>query len=167
MLRTTGVPSKQEIDNAFPSQERLAKGPVVVVECFETIPCNPCFTACHSGGIEAFNDITDLPIIDFEKCNGCALCISSCPGLAIMVIDYSYEKDYVKMILPYEFFPLPTEGEWVMGLDRSGTEVAKVQVLSVRNNKKQDKTPIISIAVPKIHYKRIRNIKVGDLYDEA
>lgn len=161
MLKTTGVPSDRDIEEVFPPRERLEKGPVVVVECFETIPCNPCYTACHSGGIEAFKDITDLPTIDFEKCNGCTLCISSCPGLAIMVIDYTYHQDFVKIIIPFEFFPLPKEGEWVKGLDRNGEEVVKVQVLSVKNSKKQDKTPVISIAVPKAHYKKIRNIKVG------
>lgn len=166
MLKTTGVPTEQDLAGAFPPQERLEKGPVVVVECFETIPCNPCYTACHSGGIDAFNDITDLPNIDFEKCNGCMLCISSCPGLAIMVIDYSYNKDYVKMTIPYEFFPLPKIGEWVKGLDRTGEEVISVQILSVKNAKYQDKTPIISIAVPKVHFKNIRNIKVGDSDDE-
>ena len=166
MLNTTGVPSNQDIDQVFPSQERLEKGPVVIVECFETIPCNPCYTACHTGGIEAFKDITDLPTIDFEKCNGCTMCISSCPGLAIMVIDYSYHKDYVKMMIPYEFYPLPKEGEWVKGLDRSGAEVARVQILSVKNAKHQDKTPIISLAVPKAHYKKIRNIEAGDSNDK-
>jgi len=161
LLKTTGVPSDQEIDGVFPSQERLEKGPVVVVECFETIPCNPCYTACHSGGIEAFKDITDLPTIDFEQCNGCTLCISSCPGLAIMVIDYSYHEDFVKMTIPFEFFPIPKEGEWVKGLNRSGEEVTNVQILTVKNSKHQDKTPVISIAIPKAYYKKIRNIKVG------
>lgn len=167
MLKTTGVPSNHDLEEVFPTQERLEEGPVVVVECFETIPCNPCYTACHSGGIEAFKDITDLPTINFEKCNGCTLCISSCPGLAIMVIDYSYHKEYVKMSIPYEFFPLPEEGEWVKGLDRSGKEVVEVQVLTVRNSKQQDKTAVISIAVPKRNFKYIRNIKVGDSHDKS
>lgn len=164
MLKTTGVPSDHDLEGVFPTQERLEEGPVVVVECFETIPCNPCYTACHSGGIEAFKDITDLPTINFEKCNGCTLCISSCPGLAIIVIDYSYHKEYVKMTIPYEFFPLPEEGEWVKGLDRSGSEVVEVQVLSVKNSKHQDKTAVISIAVPKRIFKKIRNIRVGDFH---
>lgn len=165
MLKTTGVPNNRDLEGVFPPQKRLEKGPVVVVECFETIPCNPCYTACHSGGIEAFKDIIDLPIIDLEKCNGCTLCISSCPGLAIMVIDYSYHQDFVKMTIPFEFFPIPKEGEWVKGLDRSGEEVVNVQVLSVKNTKHQDKTPVISIEVPKTHFKKIRNIKVGDSND--
>lgn len=167
MLKTTGVPSEQEIDRVFPSKKRMEQGPVVIVECFERIPCNPCYTACYSGAIKPFNDITDLPAIDFEKCNGCTLCISSCPGLAIMVIDYSYHKDYAKLTIPYEFHPLPKEKEWVKGLDHKGIEVTKVQVLSVKNTQNQDKTPTISIAVPKKYYKRIRNIKVGDSNDKG
>jgi len=163
LLRTTGVPTEQELDAVFPSKERLEKGPVVVVECFETIPCNPCYTACHSGGIRAFKNIIDLPTVDYEECNGCTLCISSCPGLAIMVIDYRYHKDYVKMTIPFEFSPLPKPEDWVMGLNRNGKEVKRVQVLSVKNTKHLDKTPMISIAVPKGQFKEIRNIRVGDL----
>ena len=30
----------------YPSKERLAKGPIVVIECPEEIPCNPCETIC-------------------------------------------------------------------------------------------------------------------------
>ena len=166
MLKTTGVPGERDLNGVFPSPERLKRGPVAIVECFETIPCNPCYTACPSGGINAFKSITDLPTIDFDKCNGCTLCISSCPGLAIMIIDYQHQKDYIKMTIPYEFFPLPKEGEWVKGLNRCGEEIEKVQVLSIIKENQHDKTFLVSIAVPKNQFKEIRSIKVGDSYDK-
>ena len=39
-----GFPSFEEIKEAtgWPSEERLAKGPVAICECVQQIPCNPC-----------------------------------------------------------------------------------------------------------------------------
>ena len=38
--KSTGIITKEDI--AIPSEERLKKGPVVIIECVENIPCNPC-----------------------------------------------------------------------------------------------------------------------------
>jgi hypothetical protein len=81
-------------------------------------------------------------------------------------IDYQYQIDYIKMTIPYEFFPLPKEGEWVKGLNRCGEEIEKVQVLSIIKENPHDKTFLVSIAVPKNQFKEIRSIKVGDSYDK-
>jgi Fe-S-cluster-containing hydrogenase component 2 len=96
-----------------------------------------------------------------DNCNGCTLCVSKCPGLAIMVVDYTYSADKALLKIPYEFTPLPQKGDVVMGLDRAGQPVAQVEVVQVMNSKAMDRTPIISIAVDKAHVKTIRNIKLG------
>jgi len=160
MLEKTGVPTVEQIDSVFPSVERMNKGPVAVIECYQRIPCNPCYTACKRGAIKEFEDINDLPNIDFELCNGCTLCVSRCPGLAIMVIDATYSEDKALMKIPYEFLPLPKEGDVVKGLDREGNHVCDVKVVKVQNTKALDRTPIISIEVPKELIKTVRNIKL-------
>ena len=73
MLLETGIPTFDDIKSVMPSDERFAKGPVVVVECFQEIPCDPCVDACKFNAITKPKDINDLPVVDFEKCNGCGV----------------------------------------------------------------------------------------------
>jgi len=160
MLAVTGVPTPEQVEKAFPCQERLNEGPVVVVECYQSIPCNPCYTACKTGAIKEFEDINDLPSVDHSLCNGCSLCVSNCPGLAIMVVDNTYSEEEALVKLPYEFLPLPAVGEVVKGLDRAGNEVCEAKVVKVQNSKALDKTPIVSIAVKKEFMKQVRNIRM-------
>lgn len=89
----------------YPSEERLAKGPVAVIECCQNIPCNPCETACRFGAITVGDPITNLPVLDESKCVGCGVCITNCPGLAIFVVDKS--KGAATVSFPFEYLPLP------------------------------------------------------------
>lgn len=162
MLASTGVPTRVDIEKAFPNEVRMSQGAAAVIECFQNIPCNPCYTACNRNAIKEFQDINDLPLIDHEQCNGCGLCISKCPGLAIMVVDMTYSEHEGLLKIPYEFIPLPVEGDIVRGLDRSGKHVCDVKVVKVLNTKYLDRTPIISIAVPKEYIHNVRNIEMGD-----
>ena len=150
----------QQIEGAFPSEERLARGPAAIIECFQRIPCNPCFADCKRKAIKEFDDINDLPVIDHDICNGCGMCIAKCPGLAIMVVDTQYSADEALMKIPYEFIPLPEKGEVVNGLDRDGKYVCDVTVKDILDSKVLDKTPIVSFAVHKKYLKIVRNISI-------
>lgn len=163
MLKKTGVPNTEDLNRVFPSQERLAKGPVAIIECFENIPCDPCYTACKFGAIQEFSDINEIPKINFEDCNGCGLCISACPGLAIFVVDQTYSNTEALVQIPYEFLPVPEEGEEVIALDRSGMEVAKVRVVKVRKTKNM--TNVVSLAVPQEHSLNIRFFRMERAYE--
>jgi len=154
MLEKTGIPTAQEVAAAFPAEERLAQGPVAIIECFQRIPCNPCATSCPRGAILPFDDINDTPAINYDNCNGCTLCITKCPGLAIMVVDMAWKdpegKDRALIKLPYEFRPLPAVGDEVVATDRAGAFVAMAQVVQVLLNHSMNKVPIVSIAVDKL-----------------
>jgi len=160
MLSKTGIPTKEDIEGVFPSQERLEKGPIAIFECYQHIPCNPCFSACKIGAILEFEDINDLPKLLEEKCTGCGLCIAKCPGLAISVVDYTYSETEAMMKIPYEFLPLPLEGEKVVALDRGGKEVCEATIIKVLNPMGFDKTPIISMIFPKEYLKVVRHFKL-------
>lgn len=162
MIYKTGVPTEEDLQRVVPSAERLAKGPVAVIECFQKIPCNPCYTACKKGAIKEFRDINDLPEIDHDLCNGCGLCVSKCPGLAIFIIDETYSENEALVKLPYEFVPLPKEGDTVKALDREGRVVGEARVVKIQNGKYEDRTPVISVAVPKGLSMVVRNIGLGD-----
>ncbi|MFA6711443.1 MAG: 4Fe-4S ferredoxin, partial [Candidatus Caldatribacteriota bacterium] len=91
---------------------------------------------------------------------GCGICVTSCPGLAIFVLDMNYSDEEALIKLPYEMLPLPQKGEMVSGLDREGHKVAEVKVDKVTKTK--NKTYLISIVVPKELALIIRNIRVED-----
>ncbi len=166
MLKSTGIPTKQDLETVIPSKERLAKGPVAIIECFQKIPCNPCYTSCKRGAIKEFADINDRPELNPDICNGCGVCISNCPGLAISVVDETYSDTEALVKIPYEFIPLPDEGSFVTGLDRSGKPVCRAKVVKVLNGKAQDRTPVVSLAIPKEYSMVVRSMSLDDYYSD-
>lgn len=166
MMEKTGVATEQELLAVTPPAGRRGRGPVVMVECLQKIPCNPCAKACVRGAIQERSDINELPAVDWEKCNGCGVCISKCPGLAIFVLDETYSQTETLIKLPYEFVPLPKEGDQVTGLDREGRPVSRARVVKVLNGRAQDRTPVISIAVPREMGLRVRNIRLDDYFGD-
>lgn len=160
MFEKTGIPSEEMIMGKFPSIERINKGAVAVVECYKEIPCNPCQTACKFGAIIIGEDINNIPKLYADKCTGCAVCLSKCPGLSIMVVDGSKLEETVEIKLPYEFAPLPKEGQIIKGLNREGEYITDVKVLKVLNPKSFDRTPLVTIEVDRKYLYEIRNIQV-------
>src|SRR6056297_3105289 len=128
MLQKTGIPTSDDLQRVMPSEERLKEGPVAIVECFTKIPCHPCYHSCPVGAFKKFEDINDIPKLNFEKCTGCGMCIAQCPGLAIFVVDYTFSKGKGIVKLPYEYLPLPEKGQEVIALDRAGRDVGKAKV---------------------------------------
>lgn len=157
----SGIPTKNDLKKVIPPSKVLGQGPVVIVECFQNIPCDPCAASCPSGAIRPFEDINNLPLVDYTKCTGCGLCIASCPGLAIFVVDVNYSNTEALIKLPYELLPIPQKGQVVSGLDRAGQKVADVKVIKVLKNK--NKTNVVSILVPKDLAMVIRNIRVEEI----
>lgn len=145
----------------IPDAERRAKGPVVVIECFQEIPCDPCHEACNQGAIQAFDDINSLPEIDFAKCNGCGRCISICPGLAIFVVDETWKDGLAVVRIPHEFIPLPNKGQQVKALSRDGVELCEAKVVKVENTKRHDRTPVVWVEIPRALAMDVRHIHVG------
>jgi Fe-S-cluster-containing hydrogenase component 2 len=166
MLKSTGIATKEDLEKVIPPKERLARGPVAIIECFERIPCNPCYTSCKRGAIKEFEDINDCPKLDYDICNGCGVCISNCPGLAIFVVDETYSESEALIKLPYEFVPLPKEGDFITGLDRAGKPACRAKVIRVQNSRAQDRTPVVSLAVPREFSMVVRSMSLDDYYSD-
>ena len=160
-IRTTGIPSEEELEASpgYPEAEALRRGPVVVIECVQDIPCNPCEAACPKGAIKVGDPITSLPIFDAEKCNGCGTCIPICPGQAIFRVDMTYSEDKASVSFPYEFLPLPKKGDTVQGVNRAGEVVCDAVVLRVQQPKGFDHTAVITLSVPKHLAMKVRSLK--------
>jgi len=162
MLKETGIPTQSDIEEKIPTKERLERGPVAIIECFTSIPCDPCYHSCPVHAIEEFADINDMPVLDFDKCTGCGMCIAQCPGQAIFVVDYSFSEDRGIVKIPYEFLPVPEEGEEVIALNRAGEEIGTAIVEKVQSTKVFDRTRIVWLSVPKDKLMEVRNFKVKE-----
>jgi Fe-S-cluster-containing hydrogenase component 2 len=126
----------------IPKPERLKKGPVAVIECAQEIPCNPCSGFCPRGAITVGENINDCPTVDETLCNGCALCLGHCPGLALFLLDNSHEQP--RLTLAYELLP-PRENTPVSLLDRLGQVVGTGKVLKCRKLKQHDRCTLVTL----------------------
>lgn len=121
-----------------------------VIECTQNIPCNPCQDACRFGCIHVGKTITSLPRVNEEaKCVGCGMCVASCSGQAIFLVDEDAEEDWATVVMPYELLPYPEEGEKGTACGRDGQPLCEAEVISCRTSPAFDKTALLSICVPK------------------
>jgi len=160
-VRTTGIPSKAELEASpgYPSREALATGPIVVIECVQDIPCDPCEAACPRGAIRVGNLITNLPVFYAKKCDGCGSCIPICPGQAIFRVDMTYSEERATVSFPYEFLPMPRKGDMVQAVNRAGEVVCEAEVLRVQNPRGFAHTAVITVAVAKDLAMEVRSMK--------
>ena len=165
MLISTGIPSKKNIEEITPDKARRLKGAVAVIECFQEIPCNPCVASCRYGAISMYEDINSLPEVDFDKCIGCGVCVTKCPGLAIFIVDESFSEDFALVKIPFEYRPLPEAGQYACGLNREGKELGWFRVNKVTSGSKKNMTYVITLEVPHELVMEIRNICEGGYRD--
>ena len=137
----------------MPIERQLKKG-VAVIECVQEIPCDPCVAICPVNAV-SMKDINDIPKVDFDRCTGCKRCVGICPGLAIFVVKTVDDKALIT--LPYEFLPVPEDGDTVKALDREGKTRGAAKVMKVNRN---GRTTVITIEVEKDLAMEVRNIRV-------
>lgn len=161
-IKYTGFPSKEEIYACpgIPSMEELNKKPLAVIECFQCIPCNPCESSCPFGAIKIGDNMTNLPTLNPDKCKGCSICMTHCPGLAIFIVDMNFTDKTALVKIPYELYPLPKEGTEVLCLNREGNIVTNGKVHAVKIKESFNKTYIVAVEVQKMFAMEVRNIQV-------
>ncbi len=140
-----------------PGEERFSRGPVAILDCSERIPCNPCESACPGKAIRVGRPVTNLPVLDYERCTGCGRCISRCPGLAIVTVDLSEPGRGARVSLAHEMLPRPRPGEAVETVDGEGKSLARGEVLKVKMG--HAGTPVVTVRVPREIATRVRGIR--------
>ncbi len=147
-LLKNGYIAASEIER-FPGVVQKA-GIHPVIECTQNIPCNPCQDACKFGCIRIGKTITSLPVVDeAADCRNCGMCVASCSGQAIFLIDESVDEEHVNITLPYEFLPIPQNGDIGKALDRSGQAVCDATVIGYKSVPAFDHTALLTIQIPK------------------
>lgn len=157
MLNQTGIPTLKQVLSRFPETKALIS-PKAILECYEDIPCNPCETCCPFDAIHIGPNINVQPTLDVVACTGCGICVTSCPGLAIIVAQVKGNEAQFK--IPYEFLPYPEKGEIWHGLNRSGDVICDAIIDQILINKKQDHTVLVTVSVPVIHLHDFVTIRV-------
>lgn len=148
-LLAKGYLDDQEIERFPGANTKTKKGLVPVIECTQNIPCNPCQNVCVRGCIQVGETITNLPVINGSvDCTGCSLCVASCPGQAIFLVDETYAPGFAAVSMPYEIYPTPTEGDMGIALDRQGEILGNAEVIKVTKLKAMDQTVVLTIKVP-------------------
>ena len=166
-----GIPvSTNLLKNGFVGDDEIERFPGVthkvgvhpVMECTQNIPCNPCQDACPKGCISIGSNITSLPIVvEDSQCINCGMCVASCSGQAIFLVDEDCGDGTATVTIPYEFLPLPQKGTKGFALGRDGKEVCLAEVISVKSSKAYDKTNLLTMRIPKEYAMKARFFKVA------
>lgn len=150
--------SQNLLSRGFVSEDEIERYPGVihkagvhpVIECTQNIPCNPCQDACKFGCIKIGKKITSLPVVDAKAdCKNCGMCVASCSGQAIFLVDEDAGDGMATITLPYELLPWPETGEKGTALSRSGEPICEAEVVGMKYSPAFDKTHLLTMKVPK------------------
>ena len=157
-LLTKGYVADDEIERFPGVTHRVGVHPVI--ECTQNIPCNPCQDVCPKHCISIGENITSLPTVVLDStCINCGMCVAGCSGQAIFLIDEDKGDGTAEITVPYEFLPLPSEGDTGTALGRDGQPVCGASVVRVRRSSAFDKTNLLTISVPKEYAMKARFFK--------
>jgi Fe-S-cluster-containing hydrogenase component 2 len=120
----------------LPTPERMMQKAFVQADCLYGFACNPCSFSCPQGAISKPSTNT-VPTIDYDKCIGCMLCVSSCPGLAI----FGYDVKKSTCFLPIEYEA--QEGAEVYLVDNDGQKIGEGVIEKIL--KKSNKTNVARV----------------------
>lgn len=143
-----GFVADDEIENYPGVTHKVGIHPVM--ECTQNIPCNPCQDACPKGCISIGDNIVSLPaVVKDAECINCGMCVASCSGQAIFLVNEDCGDGMAEVTIPYEFLPLPEMGARGVALGRNGQEVCEAEIVRVKSIKAYDKTSLLTMKVPK------------------
>jgi NADPH-dependent 2,4-dienoyl-CoA reductase/sulfur reductase-like enzyme/Fe-S-cluster-containing hydrogenase component 2/bacterioferritin-associated ferredoxin len=135
-----------------------------VIRCVQEIPCNPCTDACPHDLIKMPGSILTRP--EFQGvCDGCAQCVSVCPGLAINLVNNDYDPTGEKSLLtlPFEFEDemIPFDRD-VTTTDMEGNVVGTGRVIAVRKRDDQDRRKLLMVEVPEAEKLKVAGFRIRE-----
>lgn len=122
-----------------------------IIRCIQEIPCNPCTAVCPRNSIKtADGKMSSLPVFGTE-CVGCTRCVVICPGLAITLVDRSYDPagQTALVTLPWEMpHDLVKPNQIVKTVGFGGEAVGEGRVIAIRNSEWQNRRQLLLLEVP-------------------
>jgi len=119
-----------------------------VIRCPESIPCNPCESACPTGAIRVGDPVSNLPELDTGLCTGCGICVAVCPGMAIRLMGQDPDQAVGLAGIPCEYRDETVPGENVTVLDRNGQVLGPGRIRRVFSPVRRDPTRVVILEVP-------------------
>jgi len=148
------------------SPRRLPGKIYPLIRCLQEIPCNPCTEVCPQMAIRTEGGkLTGWPSFQGDSCLGCNRCVSACPGLAIVLVDESYDPEQRRALLtlPFEISNgglRPGTQVITVGLD--GEPVGTGMVVAIRNAPSQDHRRLILLEVPFADRLSVAGFRLGE-----
>lgn len=137
-----------------------------LIDCPETIPCNPCVSVCPGGAI-TMDGICGLPQVDYELCTGCMRCAAACPGQAIFMVGPASDDARGEITIPWEQLPLPEKGDRVSLRDGNGEICGEGLIRRSRMPEHFNRTRLLTIEVPESQVLSVRSISNGGIVHES
>ena len=132
---------------------------ILIIDCPEKIPCNPCEDQCPKKVIKVGKTITNIPeVLDYSRCIGCGNCVANCPGQAIFLVNLNYANRLSTITFPYEFNEELKIGQSVIAIDNNGKKVCIATILSIKQFKK---TKIVTLVIPRKKYELVKGLKIS------
>jgi sarcosine oxidase subunit alpha len=136
-----------------------------VIRCSQEIPCNPCTAVCPRHSIETSESrMTSLPAFNNE-CIGCTRCVTICPGLAITLVDRSYdpERKLALVTLPWE---MPDGTVWpgrvAKAVGFEGESLGRAKVIALKESGWQNKRKLLLLEVASELADKVAGIQMFD-----
>ncbi len=134
-----------------------------VIRCYQEIPCNPCTEVCPLGSMSiGSGEIIELPKFQ-DKCLGCAKCVSICPGLAITLVDRTYDNtgEYALVIIPWEMPDgIILQGMEVITSGHKGEIVGSARVIAIKQAEWQQRRRLVALEAPMEDAEKIAGIRI-------
>lgn len=163
-----------------PQREHLVRK-VAAIECFETIPCNVCQTACPENAIEIGRVPRISPsgkgpsdsLLTESRCTACGICVAACPSGATLMLQEKEGRSVSTLVLPWRGARPWVVGEFATLLNRRGESLGSARVIALpalSPSNRTEKVQLVELEVP-VHVlwdaRGLRRGRVGAAEDEA
>jgi hypothetical protein len=78
--------------------------------------------------------------------------------MAIFLVDMTFSQTEAAVSFPHEFLPLPKRGQVFPAVDGTGKVVCKATVYRVHCAPANDRTPIVTVLVPREEALKVRGL---------